>query len=138
MHFSKTYSQLLLDLPPELRDNAIQYRQLKKLINQVVLELAALGLNPNVLHQLLDDADAASGSPKLVYEFNADSGQIEPILRVSIDEPPTAHIASESQEDLAVEGENLSSRIQPVEIISPKSTGAGYEKSTGKNSGSSI
>ncbi|KAJ7597838.1 SPX domain-containing protein [Mycena floridula] len=107
MHFSKTYSQLLLDLPPELRDNAIQYRQLKKLINQVVLELAALGLNPNVLHQLLDDADAASGSPKLVYEFNADSGQIEPILRVSIDEPPTAHIASESQEDLAVEEKNL-------------------------------
>ncbi|KAJ7597813.1 hypothetical protein C8J56DRAFT_1109346 [Mycena floridula] len=137
MHFSKTYSQLLLDFPPELRDNAIQYRQLKKLINQVVLELAALGLNPNVLHQLLDDADAASGSPKLIYEFNADSGQIEPILRVSIDEP-TARITSESQEDLAVEEKNLSSRIQPVEIISPKSTGAGYEKSTGKNSGSSI
>lgn len=27
MHFSKTYSELLLSLPPELRDNAIQYRQ---------------------------------------------------------------------------------------------------------------
>lgn len=27
MHFSKTYAQLLLGLPPELRDNAVQYRQ---------------------------------------------------------------------------------------------------------------
>lgn len=27
MHFSKTYAQLLLSLPPELRENAIQYRQ---------------------------------------------------------------------------------------------------------------
>ena len=29
MHFSKTYSQLLEALPPELRDNAIQYRQVR-------------------------------------------------------------------------------------------------------------
>lgn len=43
MHFSKTYSQLLLTLPPDLRQNAIEYRQLKKLINQTVLELASLG-----------------------------------------------------------------------------------------------
>jgi len=27
MHFAKTYTQLLLSLPPELRENAIQYRQ---------------------------------------------------------------------------------------------------------------
>ncbi len=27
MHFSKTYSQLLLTLPQELQDNAIEYRQ---------------------------------------------------------------------------------------------------------------
>lgn len=27
MHFSKTYAQILLSLPPELRENAIQYRQ---------------------------------------------------------------------------------------------------------------
>ncbi|KAG1727487.1 uncharacterized protein EDB91DRAFT_1164044, partial [Suillus paluster] len=46
MHFSKTYSQLLLTLPPELRDNAIQYHQLKKLINQLVRELCSLGLSP--------------------------------------------------------------------------------------------
>lgn len=27
MHFSKTYAQLLLTLPPELQQNAIEYRQ---------------------------------------------------------------------------------------------------------------
>jgi hypothetical protein len=27
MHFSKTYTQVLEGLPPELRNNAIQYRQ---------------------------------------------------------------------------------------------------------------
>ena len=27
MHFAKVYSQLLLTLPPELQENAIEYRQ---------------------------------------------------------------------------------------------------------------
>jgi hypothetical protein len=27
MHFSKTYTELLLTLPPDLRNNAIEYRQ---------------------------------------------------------------------------------------------------------------
>ena len=49
MHFSKTYSQLLLTLPPDLRERAIEYRQLKKLINQVVIELTALGAWLDVL-----------------------------------------------------------------------------------------
>ena len=72
MHFSKTYSQLLRTLPDELRNNAIEYRQastnaspsrknysidtlsqLKKLINQLVEELDALGLSPLILHELL-------------------------------------------------------------------------------------
>ncbi|KAI0688629.1 hypothetical protein BC835DRAFT_1284270 [Cytidiella melzeri] len=53
MHFSKTYTELLLSLPPELRDSAIEYRKLKKLINQVVQELTQLGLTPDVLHQVL-------------------------------------------------------------------------------------
>ncbi len=43
MHFSKTYAQLLLTLPPDLRESAIQYRQLKKIINQIVAELTSLG-----------------------------------------------------------------------------------------------
>lgn len=46
MHFSKTYAQLLSSLPPDLKENAIEYRQLKKLINQVVEELTSLGRCP--------------------------------------------------------------------------------------------
>ncbi|KAF9479813.1 hypothetical protein BDN70DRAFT_878342 [Pholiota conissans] len=62
MHFSKTYAQLLLDLPPDLRDNAVQYRQLKKVINQIVGELSSLGLKPALLHELIEASEAASAS----------------------------------------------------------------------------
>ncbi|GJJ14953.1 hypothetical protein Clacol_009223 [Clathrus columnatus] len=58
MHFSKTYTQLLLTLPEELRNNAIEYRRLKKLINQLVAELDSLGLSPDVLHELLQRNEA--------------------------------------------------------------------------------
>lgn len=40
-------------MPPELREDAIEYRQLKKLIHKVVDELAALGLSPDVLQRVL-------------------------------------------------------------------------------------
>ncbi|EPQ51605.1 hypothetical protein GLOTRDRAFT_140984 [Gloeophyllum trabeum ATCC 11539] len=53
MHFSKTYTELLLSLPPELRENAIQYRQLKKVIKQITQELTSLGLSPSHLNELL-------------------------------------------------------------------------------------
>ncbi|PPQ82687.1 hypothetical protein CVT25_009417 [Psilocybe cyanescens] len=62
MHFSKTYAQLLLSLPPELRDNAIEYRQLKKIINQIVNELSGLGLKPAILHELIEAQYQASTS----------------------------------------------------------------------------
>jgi hypothetical protein len=115
MHFSKTYSQLLLTLPPELRENAIQYRQLKKLINQLVQELSSLGLSPIVLQQLLeqqnpasltaqieeirqqcdrvsdsDDSDDHQQHATVVYEFIATSSNIEPRLRLSIKRPTDA------------------------------------------------
>ena len=45
MHFSKTYTELLLALPPELTQSAVQYRQLKKIINQIVAELSSLGMH---------------------------------------------------------------------------------------------
>ncbi|KII85587.1 hypothetical protein PLICRDRAFT_321995 [Plicaturopsis crispa FD-325 SS-3] len=116
MHFSKTYASLLLTLPPELRDNAIQYRQLKKLINKVVNELESLGLSPEVLQELLEngsvpvpgdikgkgkavDTDAllkvelaetatAEHHPRLVYELSGDVDHIEPRLRFLITNTP--------------------------------------------------
>lgn len=113
MHFSKTYSQLLLTLPPELRENAIQYRQLKKLIHQLVQELSSLGLSPAVLQQLLEQQNPASLTAQIeeirqqcdrvsdhddnhqrhatvVYEFIKTSSQIEPRLRLSVKHPADA------------------------------------------------
>ncbi|KAI0079186.1 hypothetical protein K474DRAFT_1659490 [Panus rudis PR-1116 ss-1] len=108
MHFSKTYSQLLLSLPPDLRQNAIEYRQLKKLINKVVQELTALGLSPDILQHVLQQAAIQSPSikgkeredsyfaesagsssnslpaplPRITYELNTDSNEIQPRLRL--------------------------------------------------------
>ncbi|KAG1720102.1 SPX domain-containing protein [Suillus lakei] len=113
MHFSKTYSQLLLTLPPELRENAIQYRQLKKLINQLVQELSSLGLSPTVLQQLLEQQNHANLTAKIeeireqcdlvpdgdddhqqhatvVYEFTGTSSHIEPRLRLCVKHPADA------------------------------------------------
>ncbi|KAH7909420.1 SPX domain-containing protein [Hygrophoropsis aurantiaca] len=104
MHFSKTYSQLLLTLPPELRDNAIEYRQLKKLINQVVNELSSLGLSPTVLQQLIEqrnvpgiakvqeiggEGNNSDSQPSriIVYEIANSSTNLEPRLRLSLKHP---------------------------------------------------
>ncbi|KAG7095115.1 hypothetical protein E1B28_005899 [Marasmius oreades] len=117
MHFSKIYPQLLSDLPPELTENAIQYRQLKKLIKQVVAELSLVGLSPTILQDLLeetvqkvdrdikgrredengssavsDDAEAHNSHPRVVYEVNNASGRIEPRLRIWITPPSSPRL----------------------------------------------
>ncbi|PIL27215.1 hypothetical protein GSI_10359 [Ganoderma sinense ZZ0214-1] len=104
MHFSKTYAQLLLTLPPDLRDSAIQYRQLKKIINQIVAELTSLGLSPDILQgaiqppspvndkgkKQLDSAQDsqfvphASGS-RVIYEFADVVDHVEPRLHLYLD-----------------------------------------------------
>ena len=78
MHYAKRYAELLLTLPPELRENAIEYRQagshkfysdrplttiqLKKLIKGVVDELVSLGLPPSLLQHLLGEGDNGESS----------------------------------------------------------------------------
>ena len=76
MHFCKSYAQILLSLPPELRENAISYRQasryptnppslsnpsnplkLKKLVNQVAQELTSLGFSPEVVRDLVEQGN---------------------------------------------------------------------------------
>ncbi|KAG6837021.1 hypothetical protein H0H93_016228 [Arthromyces matolae] len=116
MHFSKTYAQLLLSLPPEISENAIQYRKLKKLINDVVRELTSLGLSPDVLQEMLEsntshaalkeheDTATEPGKPRhprAVYEVTDGLGHIEPHLRLYVDTPtssstPTTGISSSS------------------------------------------
>ncbi|KAJ7049489.1 SPX domain-containing protein [Mycena amicta] len=121
MHFARTYTQLLEELPPELSQNAIQYRQLKKLINQVVTELASLGLGPSVLQGLLQSGAAGKGKEResaparLAYEFNSDSGLIEPRLRLLVD-PPDAPAGIQALEDTAeldleTDAENTTSQL---------------------------
>lgn len=113
MHFSKTYTQLLSTLPPELRNNALEYRkvrrfdsrvdltdpdafnsQLKRLINQTVFELDSLGLGPSVLQSLHEPRNTRDGTPPLtvdsdnkhatiVYEIVWNSSVPEPRLRLS-------------------------------------------------------
>ncbi|KAI0666362.1 SPX domain-containing protein [Trametes maxima] len=100
MHFSKTYAQLLLTLPPELRESAIQYRQLKKIINQIVAELTSLGLSPDILQHVPHHPsssnekgkqrentqhDTALNGPRVVYEFANVAERVEPRLRVCLD-----------------------------------------------------
>ncbi|KAF8218275.1 SPX domain-containing protein [Mycena galopus ATCC 62051] len=93
MHYSKTYLQLLQELPPQFRENAVDYRQLKKLINQLVTELESLGLGPTVLQDLLQQSSRKERSegtlPRVEYQFNSASGHIEPRLRLWVD-PPSA------------------------------------------------
>ncbi|KAJ7621261.1 hypothetical protein FB45DRAFT_839128 [Roridomyces roridus] len=114
MHFSKVYAQLLQDLPPELAENSFQYRELKKLINQIATELLALGLEPTVLHNLLQSEGKGKGkeketAPTVFYELDTTSGKIEPRLRLWV-EPPTSRV--EEVGEFEIEGSSsLSSQV---------------------------
>ncbi|TFK47375.1 hypothetical protein OE88DRAFT_1738671 [Heliocybe sulcata] len=90
MHFSKTYTELLLSLPPELRENAIQYRQLKKLIKEITRELTELGLNPSHLNELLQSENGSfrdKGKGKAKEDaVEPDSAATEQVLEVTTSE----------------------------------------------------
>ncbi|EIN05532.1 hypothetical protein PUNSTDRAFT_137637 [Punctularia strigosozonata HHB-11173 SS5] len=75
MHFGKSYAQLLQTLPLDLRENAIEYRQLKKLIRQIVDELASHGLSPEVLHQLLQSSTEPTDTSKGCDAANIGKGK---------------------------------------------------------------
>ncbi|KAJ2927379.1 hypothetical protein H1R20_g9717, partial [Candolleomyces eurysporus] len=115
MHFSKTYAQILQELPPDLRENAIQYRQLKKLINRIVSELSSLGLSPTVLQELINEGalseeanadtvpkneipaeDAKTGLPRIAYELVEHSDRIEPHLRLWVDVPDGVNVSTDA------------------------------------------
>ncbi|GJE87004.1 SPX domain-containing protein [Phanerochaete sordida] len=140
MHFAKTYTQLLLSLPPELRENAIEYRKLKKLINNVVSELQDLGYPPDKLHQVLlesksaqdpsgkgkaKESDAAwvpisskednTGYPRVVYEIKADSDRLEPRLRLLVNSSDTHTAELPLQSIAALENAELHSLDSPPE-----------------------
>ncbi|UZJ53085.1 hypothetical protein CBS101457_002405 [Exobasidium rhododendri] len=66
MKFGKSYMETLASpsFPKEWRDGAIEYKQLKKLINGVVAELESLGLGADVLRDLMVPPEAAERKSK--------------------------------------------------------------------------
>ncbi|GAA6017533.1 hypothetical protein JCM11491_006857 [Sporobolomyces phaffii] len=63
MKFGKTYLESLEHVPEEWRQQAIEYRKLKKVINRVASELEDLGLTSEVLKELLQDSAALKRAP---------------------------------------------------------------------------
>ncbi|KAF8128422.1 hypothetical protein EV363DRAFT_1340689, partial [Boletus edulis] len=75
MHFSKTYAQLLLTLPPEFRNNAFEYRK---------DGLAHVEEHPD--GTLIVDSESVSGTSHrqtIVYEIVWNSSVLQPRLRLS-------------------------------------------------------
>ncbi|GAA5981690.1 hypothetical protein JCM5350_000456 [Sporobolomyces pararoseus] len=66
MKFGKTYLESLEQVPEEWRQQAIEYRKLKKVINRVASELEELGLTSEVLKELLlNNSPTSSNSGEL-------------------------------------------------------------------------
>lgn len=80
MKFGKSYMETLASpsFPQEWREGAIEYKQLKKLINGVVAELESLGLGAEVLRDLIvppeeDDVDTSASAAAAAAAAAGDS-----------------------------------------------------------------
>ncbi|EIW68379.1 hypothetical protein TREMEDRAFT_63547 [Tremella mesenterica DSM 1558] len=62
MKYGKQFQQILEsgNFPPEWKSSAIEYRQLKKLIKDVVQELSSMGLSPQILSKLMVTTESSS------------------------------------------------------------------------------
>ncbi|GAA5964066.1 hypothetical protein JCM3765_000888 [Sporobolomyces pararoseus] len=93
MKFGKTYLESLEQVPEEWRQQAIEYRKLKKVINRVATELEELGLTSEVLKELLLNNSPTSSStgelPSTLKRRESDStirgdrGNIQPVASTS-------------------------------------------------------
>ncbi|OSX62791.1 hypothetical protein POSPLADRAFT_1046195 [Postia placenta MAD-698-R-SB12] len=142
MHFSKTYQQLLLTLPVELRDSAIEYRKLKKLINKVVNELNSIGLSPDVLQEVLGQGDISTTRTirvndhevKVIYELSNVADHIEPRLRLigsqeALGSPSSPRSASlPGALDAATDEESIAVTLPPGEGAGEDSTAVSVEE----------
>lgn len=65
MKFAHSFKAALIQegYPSHWVDSAIPYGQLKKIIKKVTLELRSLGLDPEVLAQLVSQVDPSSPIP---------------------------------------------------------------------------
>lgn len=90
MKFGKSYMETLASpsFPQEWREGAIEYKQLKKLINGVVAELESLGLGADVLRDLMvppdGNADARPNGETTAQESEEEGGGME---KLNLDVP---------------------------------------------------
>jgi hypothetical protein len=86
MHFAKTYAAQLKSLPPELRHGVIEYRTLKKLIRQVVDELEAVGLSPEILQSVRLRSSLEDNASSIGVEVAGEGQDLAKLLRLNADE----------------------------------------------------
>ncbi|ODN98984.1 hypothetical protein I350_07135 [Cryptococcus amylolentus CBS 6273] len=150
MKYGKEFQQLLneSDFPEEWKSSAIEYRQLKKVIKDVVAELTSMGLSPDVLHKLLitEDTDGKSllalhtpvvsdgggdggltgeegraGEEDVIeFEFESEEGSPVVLRSGSVDLPPPPHHQPvEVIVHPVTEQQNLDDDEQSVESLHP-------------------
>jgi hypothetical protein len=111
------------------------FHQLKKLINQIVRELSSLGLNPDVLQELLEygegetekteeadstlDDHSSQTKAKIIYEVNTTSGHIEPRLRLWVN----SGILSSSDSGSSTPGSTSENRADSPEKLADHDIG---------------
>lgn len=121
--------------PPEWRDSAIEYRRLKKLIKNVVLELEEMGLNPAVLNKLLPHEGNDKGpawpdkeqrdeqddsTDQLEFEFDQD------------DDEPTAGPGPRSVAHMLSVTDDLESQDESDELHDPRAFTKRRQSSTSR------
>lgn len=99
MKFAKVFQQTLEEeqIPKDWINSAIQYKSLKKCINNVVQELKDIGLERETLHALLnyhnnpdeeqsfDSKNPSINSPRVSYEFDGDINRFTPKIVLAIE-----------------------------------------------------
>lgn len=124
--------------------------QLKKLINQVVLELSSHGLSPNILQELIIDSKGTSthhttdieadellrALSKVIYEIESEPDHIVPRLRLLIELPESGSTSpSVLREHLTV---HLGATLSEVQRRSPTSDEASITEAGGGGDGDEV
>ncbi|WRT68719.1 uncharacterized protein IL334_005699 [Kwoniella shivajii] len=108
MKYGKEFQQILegSSFPPEWKESAIEYRQLKKLIKNVVDELTSMGLSHDVLHKLLvtedGEAQLPSTDPSTIRDISSPDDEI---LEFEFESPENRP------------SETMSNMNEPLEVI---------------------
>lgn len=109
MKYGKEFQSILesSSFPDDWKHSAIEYRKLKKLIKNVVLELEGMGLSPDVLNRLLvTDARTPAGSEGTTPEPTSRSDgerEREPEFEFEFEDPGELGADAAAQPELRIE-----------------------------------